>query len=57
MATLKKKTPFVNLQYHISFSVIVSLNGVKEAKLKVKFSLEQAPKVHRGSRGIVLLFL
>jgi hypothetical protein len=26
-------------------------------KVKVKFTLEQAMKVHRGSRGIALLFL
>jgi hypothetical protein len=26
-------------------------------KVKVKFSLEQAMKAHRGSKGIALLFL
>ena len=26
-------------------------------KVKVKFTLEQATKAHRGSRGIALLFL
>ena len=28
-----------------------------EVKVKVKFTLEQATKVQRGSRGITLLFL
>jgi hypothetical protein len=28
-----------------------------KVKVKVKFSLEQAMKAHRGSRGIALLFL
>ena len=48
---------FVNLLFHISFSVIVSLNGVYKGKIKVKVTLEQATKAQRGSRGIVLLFL
>jgi hypothetical protein len=29
----------------------------KNVKVKVKFTLEQATKAQRGSRGIVLLFL
>jgi hypothetical protein len=29
----------------------------KKVKVKVKFTLEQATKVERGSRGISLLFL
>jgi hypothetical protein len=29
----------------------------KHIKVKVKFTLEQATKAHRGSRGIDLLFL
>jgi hypothetical protein len=29
----------------------------QEVKIKVKFSLEQAMKAQRGSRGIALLFL
>jgi hypothetical protein len=28
-----------------------------KVKVKVKFTLEQATKAHRGSRGIALLFL
>jgi len=28
-----------------------------KVKVKVKFTLEQAPKAHRGSRGLALLFL
>jgi len=28
----------------------------KEVKVKVKFALEQATRVQRGSRGIALLF-
>jgi hypothetical protein len=28
-----------------------------KVKEKVKFTLEQATKIHRGSRGIALLFL
>jgi hypothetical protein len=31
--------------------------GVDGSKVKVKFSLEQATKAQRGSRGIALLFL
>jgi hypothetical protein len=32
-------------------------NKSKNAKVKVNFSLEQAMKAQRGSRGIALLFL
>jgi hypothetical protein len=32
-------------------------NALVELKVKVKFSLEQAMKAQRGSRGIALLFL
>jgi hypothetical protein len=32
-------------------------NGYAKLKVKVKFSLEQATKAQRGSRGIALLFL
>jgi hypothetical protein len=32
-------------------------HGGPRIKLKVKFSLEQATKTQRGSRGIALLFL
>jgi hypothetical protein len=31
--------------------------GGNKGKVKVKFSLEQATKAQRGSRGTVLLFL
>ena len=30
---------------------------IKKCKIKVKFTLEEAPKAQRGSRGIALLFL
>jgi hypothetical protein len=38
---------------------IESINGysVSMAKAKTKFTLEQATKAQRGSRGVVLLFL
>jgi len=32
------------------------LVNLKEVKVKVKFTLEQATKAHRGSRNIALLF-
>jgi hypothetical protein len=35
----------------------VFCNESKMVKVKVKFSLEQAMKAQRGSRGIALLFL
>jgi len=34
-----------------------NLLPLKYIKVKVKFTLEQATKVQRGSRGITLLFL
>ena len=44
---------------------IISTNGIHrlvfvmgiKVKVKVKFTLEQATKAHRGSRGIALFFL
>jgi hypothetical protein len=36
--------------------VVMAVNMVK-VKVKIKFSLEQAMKAQRGSRGIALLFL
>jgi hypothetical protein len=33
------------------------LHGNKMLMFKVNFSIEQAMKAHRGSRGIALLFL
>jgi hypothetical protein len=36
---------------------IPSCSAVYSVKVKVKFSLEQATKAQRGSRGIALLFL
>ena len=36
--------------------MILKLDLVK-AKVKVKFTLEQATKAHRGSRGIAVFFL
>jgi len=35
----------------------VQVKGKGKGKEKVKFTLEQATKVQRGSRGIALLFL
>ena len=31
-------------------------NGLSKVKVKVKFTLEQATKAYKGSRGIALLF-
>jgi hypothetical protein len=35
----------------------VSVKNVLQVKVKVKFTLDQATKAQRGSRGIVLPFL
>jgi hypothetical protein len=35
----------------------MTTTNIKGKKVKVKFSLEQAMKAQRGSRGIALLFL
>jgi len=35
----------------------MGLKGVDWAKVKVKFTLEQATKAQMGNRGIALLFL
>jgi hypothetical protein len=47
--------------YETSFQFVINYNVLaEERKLlssKVKFTLEQAMKVQRGSRGIALLFL
>ena len=37
--------------------VKVKVKVKEKVKVKVKFTLEQATKAHRGSRGISLLFL
>jgi len=37
--------------------VTKALKKEMKVKVKVKFNLEQATKVHRGSTGIALLFL
>jgi hypothetical protein len=36
---------------------VTSVIRIIEVKVKVKVTLEQATKAHRGSRGIALLFL
>ena len=45
----------INLWYfhYVSYE----LDCTQNVKVKVKFTLEQATKVQRGSRGIALLFL
>jgi hypothetical protein len=35
----------------------ISHNNMSRVKVKVKFTLEQATKAQRGSRGIAVLFL
>jgi len=35
---------------------ITKVRRTQKVKVKVKFTLEQATKVHRGSRGIAILF-
>jgi hypothetical protein len=39
----------------VTFTLILS--NVATMKVNVKFSLEQATKLHKGSEGIALLFL
>jgi len=39
-----------------SFSNVCSISQSVKIKVKVKFTLEQATKAQRGSRGTVLLF-
>jgi hypothetical protein len=36
---------------------VIEFVKLTNKKIKIKFSLEQATKAHRGSRGIALLFL
>jgi hypothetical protein len=49
--------------YRVLLEILVSLSstypgkGFMLGKARVKFTLEQATKVQRGSRGIALLFL
>jgi len=44
------------LQIQTEFSETCKFFEISK-KVKVKFTLEQATKAHRGSRGIALLFL
>ena len=50
-----EKTSFV--VYLVTASDRITANVEMMVKVKVKFTLEQATKAHRGSRGIALLFL
>ena len=52
----KKKKKRVCSKLHVTFN-FSSLFGTVKVKVKVKFTLEQATKARRGSRGIALLFL
>jgi hypothetical protein len=46
----------INLR--VSAKNVYSFSGlITEVKVKVQFTLEQATKAQRGSRGIALLFL
>jgi hypothetical protein len=42
---------------HYYFHSAINVPSIYTVKVKVKFTLEQATKVQRGSRGIALLFL
>ena len=51
------RTP--SIAVYFAFNVGVGSDGIyddDDGYVKVKFTLEQATKAHRGSRGIALLF-
>jgi hypothetical protein len=39
------------------FEAFTAMSSIFKVKVKVKFTLKQATKAQRGSRGIALLFL
>ena len=39
------------------YKIMILKLDLVNAKVKVKFTLEQATKAHRGSRGIAVFFL
>jgi hypothetical protein len=45
------------LSYKVQLKIYINIFPCYFVKVKVKFSLEQAMKAQRGSRGIALLFL
>jgi len=59
--TLHKGIPRMMMIIIIIIIIKVNLLSIKERikiiKVKLKFTLEQATKAHRGSKGIALLFL
>jgi hypothetical protein len=48
---------FLEHSYPTACFFATVIKYVLEVKVKVKFTLEQAMKVQKGSRGIALLFL
>ena len=50
--------PWLSSQYTSHYTdYVCTLLILKQVKVKVKFTLEQATKVQRGNRGTALLFL
>ena len=45
------------VEIHTHYTLLCSSDGHIQVKVKVKFTIEQATKAQRGSRGITLLFL
>jgi hypothetical protein len=52
-----KSAPTREKAHNISAERMSLLPNILEVKVKVKFTLEQATKAQRGSRGIPILFL
>jgi hypothetical protein len=54
---IKSKWLYEGLMHTICYTFHMNTEVIIKFLVKVKFSLEQAMKAQRGSRGIALLFL